>query len=237
MYGEGDRLLSGLGHYGVAILLLLHLSSCATCPAVDVEQVHACPDVALVAEAEEPPEEDESCEEQEADSIAPFWKPAGIMDDAIIDIGGRVLRTVLNKGIIRTNGIIELRLNNQSKNRIELRFENQCDYVYFIVRGVNDEDDVVGPSFGPFMTNRVVRPGGQYSIIADIRQGNSKWLDLETGRYQVKVCIGGPHLCLDRWLTIEFEEDNPVAREFRNNSSRCKQLCPDEWPNRCSEYQ
>ena len=153
--------------------------------------------------------------------------------------GGRHILYLLKEDTIKTKGIVGLRIKNitRRKNPLSYGSQMQCEHVFFLYDGINESDYVIGPSFGDVSHNREIPFGGEYVIVTDIRKGFDKWLELKPGKYKVKICIGGPHICLNKKVNIEYIAGDPVPEKYRDRYSRCEQLCPDQWPNRCSKYQ
>lgn len=170
-------------------------------------------------------------------------------EEATIRIGnrGRCIPTDRGGGIcplhllrrrpVKTSGIVALEIKNTSKKAYRYTDSMQCRHVYFLFDDVNEKEQVIGPCFGNIFEHRTVESGETYTIITDIRIGNESWIDLEEGKYKAKICIGGPHICVDKKVEIEYRRGDPVPEEYRDRYKRCKQLCPDQWPDRCAEFQ
>jgi hypothetical protein len=151
--------------------------------------------------------------------------------------GGICSLQLLRRRPVRTSGVVALKIKNTSNKTYRYSDSMQCRHVFFLFDGVNDKKQVIGPCFGNIFEHRTVDPGETYTIIADIRIGNESWIDLEEGKYKVKICIGGPHICVDKKVEIDYRRGEPVPEEYRDRYKRCEQLCPDDWPNRCADFQ
>ncbi len=210
----------------------------------DESKNHGCPTDAGSQTAESP-DNGNVQELQAADSTALNSEYRVILkDESIVELGddfkclkGKCNAQLITKRHIKTSGIIGLRIKNISNTALDFPFDYQCEHVFFKIRGINEDEKIIGPAFGNIFQNRSVKPGRDFTIVTDIRNGIEKWLELAEGTYTVDICIGKPNSCLDKEVVIEYQRGDPVLKDFQDKQKRCEQLCPDTWPNRCAGFQ